>query len=98
MSSPDPPYITRLLLADGEQLARVVCEECQQRQARAMATQTPARALHIMNELVTPDVEYANWKEFAELVYSVQDSYCECLRIALHKALARDHLNSGHIC
>jgi hypothetical protein len=49
-------------------------------------------------DVVTPDVEYANWKECAELVYSVQDSYCECLRIALHKALARDHLNSGHIC
>jgi hypothetical protein len=46
-----------------------------------------------MNELVTPEVKYDSWKEFAELVYAVQDCYCACLLTAVHKALQRDNLS-----
>lgn len=39
-----------------------------------------ARALHVCNELVTPEVHYESWREFAELVYAVQDRYCACVQ------------------
>ena len=60
----------------------------------------PARALHIMNELVTPEVEYENWKEFAELVYAVQDNYCACIVTAVHRALQQEHISVvlGRVC
>ena len=94
LSSPDPPYITRLLLAEGEQLATSICSDCRRRQAEArVLAEKPARAIHVMNELVTPEVDYSSWKEFAELVYAVQDNYCACMLAAVHKTLQRDHLS-----
>jgi hypothetical protein len=41
------------------------------------------KPIHIVNELVTPLVEYRNWKEFCDLVYEVQDQFCACLYTAL---------------
>ena len=92
LSSPDPPHLTRLLLADNT--AAVLCVACRNKktEARALA-EKPAYALHIMNELVTPEVEYSSWKEFAELVYTVQDKYCACLVHSMHTALERQQVS-----
>jgi hypothetical protein len=92
LSSPDPTHLTRMLLADDT--TAVLCAACHahQPEARALA-EKPARALHVMNELVTPDVEYASWKEFVNLVYAVQDSYCACLVAAMHTALEREQVS-----
>ena len=35
--------------------------------------------IHTVNELVTPEVHYETWKEFVDLVYLVQDAFCELL-------------------
>jgi hypothetical protein len=92
LSSPDPPHLTRLLLDDTSNA--VLCVACRARQTEARArAEKPSRALHIMNELVTPEVEYSSWKEFAELVYAVQDSYCACLVTAVHNAVQQDHVS-----
>jgi len=77
------PYITRLLLAES-----AVCSAC-----RAATRPREARALHVCNELVTPDVDYESWREFAELVYAVQDRYCECLQAAVRDALRREQVS-----
>ena len=34
------------------------------------------KPIHLVNELVTPEVEYRTWKEFVDLVYLVQDEFC----------------------
>jgi len=95
LSSPDPPYITRLLLADGEELANNICSQCRRQQREATVnSKKPARALHVMNELVTPEVNYESWKEFVELVYAVQDNYCACMLKAVHKEMQRDTLSA----
>jgi len=81
-----------LLLADTT--SSVLCVACRARRAEARAlAEKPARALHVMNELVTPEVEYENWKAFAELVYAVQDNYCACIVTAVHKALQQEHIS-----
>ena len=97
-SNPDPPHLTRLLLPDNTDA--VLCVACSRRRIEARAfAQKPAHALHVMNELVTPEVEYENWKEFAELVYAVQDNYCACLVTAVYKALQRVDVSVvlGHV-
>ncbi len=45
--------------------------------------QTLLRPIHLVNELVTPEVEYDTWKEFVDLVYLVQDEFCACLAAAV---------------
>jgi len=45
------------------------------------------RALHIVNQLVTPEENYETWKEFADVVYQVQDKYCSCFATAVQIAL-----------
>lgn len=41
------------------------------------------RHIHEVNELVTPDVQYDTWKEFVDLVYSVQNDFCDLLADAV---------------
>lgn len=45
--------------------------------------QTLLRPIHLVNELITPEVEYDTWKEFVDLVYLVQDEFCACLAAAV---------------
>jgi hypothetical protein len=88
------PYVTQLLLNESE---AALCRACR---ARTASDSKPARALHIVNELVTPAVQYDSWKEFAELVYEVQDEYCACLAAAVEAAL-EEHKTSvilGRVC
>jgi hypothetical protein len=66
------------------------CASCARR-GRAALRET--RALHVVNELVTPEVHYENWREFAELVYAVQDSYCASVSEAVHVALRCKHVS-----
>lgn len=82
------PYITRLL-TNASQSA--LCRSC-----RALATSDskPARALHVVNELVVPEVNYETWAEFAELVYQVQDEYCSCVAEAVALALLEQQKQS----
>jgi len=81
------PYISRLLLAE----SGAFCRACRAREAERPRE---ARALHVVNELVTPDVHYESWREFAELVYAVQDRYCACVEVAVREALRREHVSS----
>jgi hypothetical protein len=81
------PYITRLLLAES---TSAVCRACRAKQAEKPRE---ARALHVVNELVTPEVHYETWREFAELVYAVQDRYCACLLTAVNEALRREQVS-----
>jgi hypothetical protein len=69
--------ITRMLLSES---SNTVCRLCSRQQTEK---QGEAHALHVVNELVTPDVEYESWQEFAEFVYAVQDSYCTCVAQAV---------------
>ena len=39
-------------------------------------------AVHLVNELLTPEVAYGTWKDFVDLVYKVQDEYCACVATA----------------
>lgn len=58
------------------------------------------RAVHVVNELITPKVNYESWTEFARLVYQVQDDYCSCLATAVHNELSQ-HKTSvvlGSVC
>jgi hypothetical protein len=81
------PYITRLLLAES---GGAVCRACRAKEAEKPRE---ARALHVVNELVTPAVDYETWREFAELVYAVQDRYCACLEAAVRLALRREQVS-----
>jgi len=92
LDSERAPYVTALLLNESQ---AALCRSC-----RVRADSKPARALHIVNELVTPEVPYETWKEFAELVYVVQDEYCACLATAVEMAL-EEHRTSvilGSMC
>jgi hypothetical protein len=80
------PYIARLLLAE----SGAVCRACRAREAERPRE---ARALHVVNELVTPEVHYESWREFAELVYAVQDRYCACVQVAVREALRREQVS-----
>ena len=82
------PYIVRLLVAES---GRPVCRAC--RACRAEGAPREASALHVVNELVTPDVRYESWREFAELVYAVQDSYCACMHAAVREALKSEQVS-----
>lgn len=75
------PYITELLLSESQ---NAVCRSCR---ALTSGDGKPARALHIVNELVTPEVNYGTWAEFAQLVYQVQDEYCACVDRAVREAI-----------
>jgi hypothetical protein len=94
LDSERAPYITELLLNESQS---ALCRSCR---ARTASDSKPARALHIVNELVTPEAEYESWKEFAELVYEVQDEYCACVGTAVEMAL-QEHRTSvilGRVC
>ena len=94
LGSERAPYVTQLLLNESQ---AALCRSCR---ARTASDSKPARALHIVNELVTPEVGYESWKEFAELVYVVQDEYCACLATAVEMAL-EEHRTSvilGRMC
>jgi len=80
------PYIARLLLAE----SGAVCRACRAKEAERPRE---ARALHVVNELVTPEVHYESWREFAELVYAVQDRYCACVEVAVREALRRGQVS-----
>lgn len=87
-------YVTQLLLNESQ---AALCRSCR---VRTASDSKPARALHVVNELVTPEVHYDSWKEFAELVYEVQDEYCACLTTAVEMAL-EEHRTSvilGRVC
>ena len=71
-------------------LSESMCRLCSRQQTEK---QRGTRALHVVNELVTPDVEYESWKEFAGLVYAVQDSYCECVAQATMLAVAQQQFS-----
>jgi hypothetical protein len=45
--------------------------------------ETFLKPIHLVNELVTPQVDYDTWKEFVDLVYLVQDEFCACLAAAV---------------
>jgi hypothetical protein len=53
--------------------------------------------VHIVNELVTPEVDYDSWKEFVELVYLVQDVFCNLLAEAVQQEFQTDHMSPVHI-
>jgi len=47
--------------------------------------------VHIVNELVTPEVHYDSWKEFVDLIYLVQDAFCNLLAESVHLELQTEH-------
>jgi hypothetical protein len=49
--------------------------------------------VHIVNELVTPEVDYDSWKEFVELVYLVQDLFCSLLAEAVQQEFQTEHMS-----
>jgi hypothetical protein len=51
------------------------------------------KPVHIVNELVTPEVHYDSWKEFVELVYLVQDAFCHLLAEAVQQEIQTEHLS-----
>ena len=67
-----PPYITRLL-------------DCEHRHIKSNDSNQEC-VVHLINELVTPEVPYATWNEFVNLVYQVQVEYCSCVVTAFDVA------------
>ena len=67
-----PLYITRLL-------------DCEHRHTNSNFLKEESAA-HLINELVTPEVPYATWREFVDLVYKIQDEYCSCVVTAFDVA------------
>jgi hypothetical protein len=67
-----PPYITRLMRCEHRNINRNVSDE--------------ESVVHLINELVTPEVPYATWNEFVNLVYQIQDEYCSCVVTAFDVA------------
>jgi hypothetical protein len=62
-----------------------VCNSC--RASIGLESEANAgRAALVVNELITPEVDYDSWKQFAELVYKVQDDYCVCVATAVRNA------------
>jgi hypothetical protein len=49
--------------------------------------------VHIVNELVTPEVDYDSWREFVDLVYLVQDVFCNLLAEAVQQEFQTEHLS-----
>ena len=49
--------------------------------------------IHIVNELVTPEVRYDSWQEFVHLVYVVQDVFCALLEVSVREELETQHLS-----
>lgn len=49
------------------------------------------RPVHIVNELVTPEVTYDSWHDFVNLVYATQDVFCDLLAKSIHKEFATQH-------
>lgn len=47
--------------------------------------------VHIVNELITPEVHYESWKEFVDLVYWVQDAFCVLLAAAVQEETQTRH-------
>lgn len=47
--------------------------------------------VHIVNELVTPEVDYSSWKEFVDLVYLVQDVFCNVLAATVLEEFQTQH-------
>jgi hypothetical protein len=47
--------------------------------------------VHIVNELVTPEVRYDSWQDFVHLVYATQDVFCDLLAKSIHKEFATQH-------
>jgi hypothetical protein len=47
--------------------------------------------VHIVNELVTPEVHYDSWKEFVDLIYLVQDAFCALLAESVHREFETEH-------
>jgi hypothetical protein len=51
------------------------------------------KPIHLVNELVTPEVEYRTWKEFVDLVYDVQDEFCACIAAAVLRDSQARHVS-----
>ena len=49
--------------------------------------------VHIVNELVTPEVDYNSWKEFVDLVYLVQDVFCNLLEATVLEEFETQHMS-----
>jgi hypothetical protein len=49
------------------------------------------KPVHIVNELITPEVQYDSWQEFVHLIYSTQDVFCDLLAKSIHKEFATQH-------
>jgi hypothetical protein len=75
---------TRALLS--EAVCGPCCTQCAEKQREA-------HALHVVNKLVTPEVQYESWQEFAKLVYVVQDSYCACVAEATRLAVEQQQFS-----
>ena len=73
-------HITRLLQDEDNSS---VCNSCC---AKLGLESSAARAALVVNELITPEVDYDSWKQFAETVYQVQDDYCSCVATAVRNA------------
>lgn len=83
-ATPAPPgFITELLRC--EQARGAPCGE--------------AQAVHAVNDLLTPEVEYGTWQDFVDLVYQVQDAYCLCVATAcrLERAGTRTSMVVGEV-
>jgi hypothetical protein len=49
------------------------------------------KPVHIVNELITPEVQYDSWQEFVHLIYSTQDVFCDLLAKSIHREFATQH-------
>lgn len=74
------------------------CARCGREQAIPPWELKPAsesyyKPIHLVNELVTPQVDYETWKEFVDLVYSVQDDFCSTLAEVVLQETQRQHVS-----
>ena len=51
------------------------------------------KLIHIVNDMLTPEVNYNTWKEFVDLVYCVRDAFCVLVEQDVRDELSQKHLS-----
>jgi hypothetical protein len=49
--------------------------------------------IHIVNKMLTPEVNYNTWKEFVDLVYCVRDAFCVLVEQDVRNECSQTHLS-----
>jgi len=51
------------------------------------------KQIHIVNEIITPNVHYKTWQEFVDIVYFVRDSFCVLVQQDVTEELKTKYLS-----